>query len=608
MSEFLGESRRQLVHGLVGLFDDVLSNRQSHWVSLEAPSGWGKTRIGRELYAHLASSQEPPRYWPPVIDDPHLGRKATNPVRVDREAGSLPEFLWWGIACSTRFGVPEDALRRDLAQLEAHSLFVEAAWRALVSVRKRISLTLVEARQRLAEDGVLDLISAGVPEFLGVTLPPLGVAARLARWTVTEAKEAIAVRRTIGTHTGIEFVDSFEIVEDTADLLSRLGLSGFPVVILIEDLHKADKALLALIDDLLRREGSLLVISTTLPDTMEADDALAGLLNRHRERLHRVTEAGVDPPGKPFATGAGLFELEKDARSRILHAVYPKIEAATREAILSTYVNPWALELFSQIPKYQIGSHYRTTGGDLWLPMDERNRLPQRIEDLYKSIWDDLPWQIRFVLAIAHIIVPSHIDSIEGRGEYRWADSVLRNVIDRLGHPNAEQSLGALDEAPTAYAWIRRIDADLRAFAESPQGDIAEEYGYELLDEELHNPKSKILNALAQSLLDPSREAALPDNSSRSVLALFSQGYVSDHNTVARAIDALLVSLQGYPRELPERIRLFDRFCSLEMSQVGGRLGIPDPAPRRDRSSRRRSTRARDRTLRRVGSRSVARS
>lgn len=52
---FVGESRLLLVDGLVTLFDQVNERNESCWVSIEAPSGWGKTRIAQEFYARLAA-------------------------------------------------------------------------------------------------------------------------------------------------------------------------------------------------------------------------------------------------------------------------------------------------------------------------------------------------------------------------------------------------------------------------------------------------------------------------------------------------------------------------------------------------------------------------
>ena len=90
-----------LVDGLVSVYKRVLSGGGPCLVSLEAPSGWGKTRVGREFYARLAADrQSEPRYWPAVIEDPDQCRKAVRPARFERPGGSLPKFFWWGIACS----------------------------------------------------------------------------------------------------------------------------------------------------------------------------------------------------------------------------------------------------------------------------------------------------------------------------------------------------------------------------------------------------------------------------------------------------------------------------------------------------------------------------
>ena len=574
MNEFFGESRIRLVDGLVNLYDSVATSRRSSWVSLEAPSGWGKTRVGHEFYSRLVERQEPPRYWPAVIDDPRLGRKATNPIRFERAARSLPQFLWWGIGCSTRYDVPEDALRRDLAQLEAHSLYVEAAWRALVSVRERATASLTEMRRRLSEDDALELISIGAEQVFGVVLPPLGMASRLVHWTAKQAKDAFDERRMIQSITEVLVEEPLDIVDDTVDLLSRLGQSGLPVVILVEDLHKADNALLDLLNKLMRREGAVMVISTTLPDVMETDTALNEVLSRHTCSVYRVTEPGIGPSRWPFPEGAGLFELEKSARSSILHSFYPYVEETTKAAILDTYVNPLALELFCQIPKYRRSGEYRTAHGKLWLPVQEREHLPQRIDGLYRRIWDELPSEIRFALAIAYIIIPANISSGEARDEDRWTDSVLRDVIARIDHPDTEEVLAALDESPSAYAWIRSIDDDLCAFAELPQGKIAEQYGYALLEEEIADVRAQILNVLACSLVASSRQVVLTINAARSILALHAEDYVSDETAVAQAIHAILVGLESNPREHPECIRLFDRFCTLDMAEADDDLAF----------------------------------
>lgn len=94
-----GTSRIRLVDGLLALVDQVQALGEARWVSLEAPSGWGKTRVAQALYERLAARQTQ-AYWPATIleataaanaDDISYRRKRIfpDPARLDRAAGRL---------------------------------------------------------------------------------------------------------------------------------------------------------------------------------------------------------------------------------------------------------------------------------------------------------------------------------------------------------------------------------------------------------------------------------------------------------------------------------------------------------------------------------------
>ena len=393
-----------------------------------------------------------------------------------------------------------------------------------------------------------------------------------------------------------------DIVDDVADLLGRLAGLGLPVVILVEDVHSADETLLELVEKLLRRKGAVFMVTTAWPDRMEANPRLADLMAENADRLHRIGHSGS--AGAPFPAGVGLVELEEEARGAILAEAFPMTEADTREALVKRYANPLALELFCQIRRFREGERYCNADGALWLPPEERERLPQKIHDLYKNLWDELPTQIRFALSVARTITPSAINPVGAAGEDRWADPLLRRVIGDLGHPTATDVLAGMDHAPSAHGWVRVVDKNLRAFAEAAQSDIARIDGRDLLEDEFDNPREHILNALARSLqarnddeseivdefdvIDRSHsiDAPLPDrglqwratadttNRSRSILALHAEGYITDSHVVARAIAVLLVALVGSPQELPERIRLFNSFADLESTQIPHRISF----------------------------------
>ncbi len=446
LSPFVGESRIKMVDGLVALYERVVQESQPIWVSLEAPSGWGKTRVGREFYSRLAARQEAPAYWPPRIDNPDLGRKAVHPPRFDSPEKSLPEFFWWGIACSTRSGRPTDALSQDLRQIHNHGDYLEAQWWALVSFHERHFPTLAEARRALSSVGIAGAIARGVEEVAEVVTPGLKIITRVGRWIGTAAKKSLGMREIVNRASHYDDSEPLDIVDDTVDLLARISKPGIPIVVLVEDVHVADGMLIEFLGKLLERSRPIFVITTAWPDQINRNSDLVDLLDSHAHHLHRIYHTA--PAGPPFPSDAGLGILELDARAKILHHYYPRVETHTQHELLERYTNPLALELFCQIKRF----HKRFPDGDLHLKAEETNNLPQKVRELYQELWRQLPEPMRSALAVAHIITPTNINAAEALGEDRWTDTLLRDVINSLGWPNREDIISALDQAPNAYA------------------------------------------------------------------------------------------------------------------------------------------------------------
>lgn len=65
--DFVGASRKFVRDHLLECFDEVTRFRVPRWVSLEAPTGWGKTLIVHEFYKVLSARQSTPSYWPKSI-------------------------------------------------------------------------------------------------------------------------------------------------------------------------------------------------------------------------------------------------------------------------------------------------------------------------------------------------------------------------------------------------------------------------------------------------------------------------------------------------------------------------------------------------------------
>ncbi len=156
---FLGESRIRLLDGLVAILAEAETLGEARWVSLRAPSGRCKARVAQVLYARLAARPSatpgadgtgPGRYWPATIreatdvtpGDVASRRKRVfpDPARFDRAPGALPGcFFWWGIACEQRSSTTSQSLLEDLQKIEAHAVYLDAAWARLASLAERLT-------------------------------------------------------------------------------------------------------------------------------------------------------------------------------------------------------------------------------------------------------------------------------------------------------------------------------------------------------------------------------------------------------------------------------------------------------------------------------------
>ena len=559
LTPFVGESRRLLVDGLVELFDDVKRTGNTRWVSFEAPSGWGKTRVGREFYACLAASQTEPAYWPAAIADKR--RKVTFPEVVEPGAGAVPEFLWWGIACSTRDDLPTNALITDLRQIEVHAPYVEVAWKRLETRWERSQDQIAHAGRIVLEEGA-SAVAAAAAELVGVSIM-LGLPVRLARWTKGQVQERREQERLISSTEILRIKPSLEIVEDTVEILARASRPGFPLVLLIEDLHKADGVLLKFIDALLIRVSHLLVISTTLPDVLEQHVELVDLVERHSRRLHRV--GYLKPAGEPFPVGAGLTALEQTARADILRFFFPEVTTSTEKALLERYASPHDLEIVCSLPKHQKNHPV------LRLDLDALNRLPSGIKELYEEYWDQLPRPMRMGLAVAAGITPANINAVESGNLRSWNDRLLREVLSFLEFPTTtnDEITTELDTTPNAYAWVHIIDDCLRSFSDISQLQTASSKGLAILDEELDDPRNVILAELARRLLQSPGRTTNRVHQARTILALRAEGFLDNDGIAATAILTILADLADPPREVRERIRVFEHFYELDPHAIG---------------------------------------
>ena len=605
-TEFHGVSRLLMVDGLVAVYDGILQDAEPCLVSLEAPSGWGKTRIGREFYARLAAHRQRGdlKYWPdeileadegreverpasrrqrrrdPMLLELHARRKAVRPALFERAGGSVPEFFWWGIACSERNGTPTSNLREDLRQVADHSEGLDEALRRLSSLRQRMVSRTKQAVGVTADEGFQEVVSKGVEIAAEALVPMVGVGLRLARMGIEAGKERKRKNREIAEASVPGASGDTDTVEACVALLGEMCGAGLPIVVLVEDIHLSDDMLLRLLDRLLSLEGPVLVITTTWPDMTDTDSGLSGLFEQHSNRVLRVGH--TSEAGAPFRAGAGLMALDGKSRLAIVRGCCPQLAADTLEALADRYENPLAIELACQLLNLRHSIEELPNVRPEYVA-----KLPVEIHELYEDMWKQIPRETRVALAVAHAITPASIVAVPdreqrrtadcGRGEPSsqwaagdrcWTQPVLHDVIKRLGLRGGDEILEDLVEAPHAYSWVRIIDDYLRSFTEDVQSEIAHSKGLALLQDELaDNARLQILEALAAALIDEHGQHPDTANRSRTILVLHAEGYLADPQTIALAIDNLL--RDHIPAsERRERDRIYQQFLSLDHNRV----------------------------------------
>jgi tetratricopeptide (TPR) repeat protein len=556
---FVGESRRLLVDGLVAVWDQVVATGYPQWVSLEAPSGWGKTRVATELYAALAATRQPePRYWPPRItgspgEPVTSARKRVMPV-VEHVPGSVPQWAWWGVTCALRHRVPTVALAQDVAELEAHAAYLEVAWRA----RNRGSLVAGTARGALsagAEFGIGAVTDSLVPGF--------DLVAQLARFSYRTLREA-ADRRALVADDALVTPDRQDLVRGVTDTLTRLATGGVPVLLFVEDAHDADPALAELLGRLVAAPGAVLLVTTAWPGHLEDNEHVQRAFESYPERLVRVDESGARLPA-PFPAGAGLGRLADDALTAIASSTLDATPE-TLARIVERYPNPLALEVFCSLPALRA----RARKGRLDLTPEALQRFPPTLVGLYHELWDQLPDEVRRALALATLGIPSAI-STHGRTA-TWNERLMADVVAGLDLPDAAEVAEQLAAAPTAYAWARVVTDTLRSFAEPDQQLVAQEHelGYVDDDERQAVFDALVARVVRDVLADGAGRAPQEvDHAASLVLALHREGFTTDDDALMAATVAALTQLRDLPAEWPTRRELARYAMAAEADPAG---------------------------------------
>lgn len=575
--EFVGEGRRLLVDGLLATYDEVNRTGTAQWLSLEAPSGLGKTRVVREFYSRLAAERQvAPAYWPPTIlgsrpdrpDDVSSRRKQVYP-KVEHVPGSLPSFFWWGIAASLRNGVASDALAEDLGQLKAHGPFLDDVWIKLAKWTEVNPGWWRKPSGAAMEESVTHAAGLVLETLMGASLPGLG----LVRPALSELRKASRTRaegRARLAGDGEVVKSSFDEIDEAVMLLTRLAQPGLPVVIFIEDFHAADAALAELVTRCVNSESAILVITTGWPGYGEQHAHIRDAFAATQERRISVDSVTQNLP-EPFPEGASLLPLDVAALSAVVRHYYPRADTETLRMLARRYGNPLALELFCSIERYRR----RFPDGGLRLSADEVKDLPGNIQDLYRSVWEELPATVREALVYASLSVPAVLSTEVVALDLRWHQPLLLDALTQMGRAEGDEIRDAISDSPSSAAWSRRLSKNLRGFHEQVQWQIARNDDEFLFAEDREVFLEALADAVRRSLvhnegveLDERDSADLLYRAQLSLMLQEKGKLASD--ILAESVWAAQRALRDSPRELPTLVKLGEQ--SLPQLDSGGEL------------------------------------
>ncbi|MDG6078950.1 tetratricopeptide repeat protein [Erythrobacter litoralis] len=562
---FVGESRRLVVDGLLEILEEVQYHERAAWVSIEAPSGWGKTRVAHAFYERLAARQET-EYWPSTIleatDASFLDvasrrkRVFPEPHAIDRVSGSLPEFFWWGIACDLRNGVPAEALHQDLGQIEAHSLYLEAASAALINSERKSSLTLERARKvasALVEEAAGEGLGRLSELLLGSALPGMGLMVDLAKLGFGQARDR-QERREAVAEAGMALEAADDDVSNTTALLRRLARPGLPIIVFVEDIHRDDGLVSELVSNLVRSNAAIMLISTTWPGEIERSSFLSSLTRAEELGSDRIFRLKHDQPLPAiFPAGASMDELPSAALKQLILSYFHNTEAAVLNGLANRYNNPLPIEIICTLPKHQRGARE----GKLVLSAEEIERLPRKVEDLYRELWDEIPYAAQCLLALSTLAIPT--------GSAEWNSALVSEAIETVSESlfgnEGDDATGDTDEA--LNGWVRDLHNWMRRFNEPDQMAIARS---ELDSEELFGRETilpfleNLASALAKKDLNCEGEIASEQQyQAWLVINLRSKGLL-DNDILVDAVLLLMRAMANSPRALPNRLELFGWF------------------------------------------------
>lgn len=474
---FVGEDRITRLRGLIRLYDEVRRTGRSRLAVLSAPTGWGKTRIVRELYAHLARTANE-GYWPASLDAGEgswlEARKRVFPPPFDVPQDVGIPYLWLGVSCQ------RDQMGRELAALQ----YAERQFEAHVGpMAAALAGKGDRWKSRLGAVGAIAGLF-GLPDPVNLALTWQGIATSgwelvTREWRGIRDRRAGSSARRIETHGGDG--ESERAVELAAQL-ARLSGEDLPVVLVVDDAQWADPATVALLGSLLGERAHLLIVATAWPDKLAVQATEPGTFGH---ALSGWIQTGV-------AERHDLEPLPDQTLDALVRSIAPEADPRVRVALCERADgNPNRLQglMSLRIVRRALSSGVALTEAQI-------EALPTGDAEIIKAIWRDLPEHVREVLAL------STIQGSEFNPDWIPAAAELVDLAD---------AATGLAQARSPWGWVRSLDVALAAFVEAGLFERAEEESRSLfLPDELARARQAMLRWPPNNGIGPSGRPSRP--------------------------------------------------------------------------------------------------
>ncbi|MBA3328786.1 MAG: AAA family ATPase, partial [Solirubrobacterales bacterium] len=442
-SDFVGAERRAVLTELLDIYEDVVAAGSTAVVSLEAPRGWGKTRLVHEFYATLAA-RPGQSYWPlRLLEADARGsrtRHVVYPSRAMPPDGAVLPWMWWGISCHLRpDGQPAQVLADAITQVEAHGAPLLEAAAARGTIRR--------AGSALG----LALLGIAVPV---VGTASAGVDAATALWQTIRAS-VTANRQRIAADIDPDAAERLDLVDRSLAVAAAARAADVPLVLIVDDAHRADRSLVNLIRRLVEAdEGSVLIVSTAWPDELaRGGEGSFGAFLRERQQAQAVFRRPLD-------------RLPRDDLSRLVLSEAPATDVQVVAALAARADgNPLVLRGLLETRRAQR----QTRDGRIELSADEVARLPNSYRGQLEERWRDLEEPVREAFAIA---------ALQGR---EFLDDLVRVATDALGW--GDDPAAVIADVADRLSWIGRLER-FYVFQELYLVELAQQEVREILAED----------------------------------------------------------------------------------------------------------------------------